>query len=44
MAKRMGMEKIMLNLAIIFSILNNNLTLQVKILDVKNILSEDVDL
>ena len=40
----MGMEKLMLNLAIIISILKINFTMQIKIFDVKNNLIEDVDL
>jgi hypothetical protein len=44
MAKRKGVKMLMLNLAIMFSILSNNLSLQVKIKDAKNGISDDLDL
>jgi hypothetical protein len=44
MAKRKGVKMLMLNLAIMFSILSNNLSLQVKIQDAKNGISDDLDL
>jgi hypothetical protein len=44
MAKRKGVKMLMLNLAIMFSILSNNLSLQVKIQDPKNGISDDLDL
>ena len=44
MAKRKGVKMLMLNLAIMFSILRNNLSLQVKIKDAKNGISDDLDL
>jgi len=44
MAKRKGVKMLMLNLAIMFSILSNNLSLQVKIQDSKNGISDDLDL
>jgi hypothetical protein len=44
MAKRKGVKMLMLNLAIMFSILSNNLSLQVKIKDQKNGICDDLDL
>jgi hypothetical protein len=44
MAKRKGVKMLMLNLAIMFSILSNNLSLQVKIKDPNNGICDDLDL